>query len=202
MHPYMDVVSERIGNWASVRGFRQAVSTAGEFPTLRDLLPDFNGGLVTVEESAAALAELARFIALDSVGADAFLVDLDTGRELWSTPGDVYWSTPYTIGYDANGLYVVNRGGRSPVEVFRAMRVGQLPVPDGTGAPVGWTQLTDLDDGTLIVVRALPLRGPEPPRRMGVVTREVTPGDYAYLTEPLTAVLRVSVATGNAVFWE
>lgn len=201
-HPHMEETAERIANWAGLRQFKAALSSVGEFPALHELVPDFNGGVATAEESAGALVELARFSALDSVGTNVFLADLDTGRELWSSTGDFFWSTPYTIGYDANGLYVVNRGGRRSVEVFRAKRVAQLPVPDDTGEPGRWTQLADLDAGTQLVIRAKPIQGGgEPPSRLGVVARTETPADYADVVEPLTAVFSASVATGNAVIW-
>jgi outer membrane protein assembly factor BamB len=202
VHEDGDLVAERIANWAGLRRFRAALSAAGDFPTLTALLPDGNYGVASPAESAAALDELARFTTLDSVGENVFLTDLDTGREIWASPGDQYWSTPYTLGYDANGVYVVNRGGRTPVEVFRAPRVEQLPVPNDVGEPDSWTRLTDLDRGTLLVMRAKPVRATgEPPRRMGVVTRTETPADYAYVVEPLTAVFSASVATGNDVVW-
>lgn len=198
-HEDMDEATARIANWAGLRQFKTALTEAGEFPTLHAILPDGNYGMADPAESAAALAELARFTGLASVGVNAHFADLDTGREIWTSTGDFSWASPYVFGYDFDGFYVVDRGRG---ELFRAMRFHQRPMPDDTGDPAGWVEFADADSDTRILVRTKPIRWQdEKPARMGVVARTETPADYAYIVEPLTLVFNASVSTGNSVAW-
>jgi hypothetical protein len=82
-HRDMEFASERIANWAGLRLFQGQLREFGidQFPALRDVLPNGNGGMVPAAKSADALKELDDFASRD-LGSKVVLVDADTGEEL------------------------------------------------------------------------------------------------------------------------
>lgn len=82
-HPEMQFARERVSNWGGVRQFQDQLKELGidQFPTLRDVLPAVNGGLVPSDRSRTALAELDDF-AVRRFGSKIVLFDVETGESL------------------------------------------------------------------------------------------------------------------------
>lgn len=111
-HPFMHI-SERISNWSGIRLFQQAMNTIGidNFPILNTELPDVNGGYLTVENAKKALAELdifeKRIVTINNI----YLINVDSGEAVYeyidAYDGKVIFSKPYSLGFNINGLYIV-----------------------------------------------------------------------------------------------
>jgi len=82
-HPDMDYASEHVSNWGGLRQFQSQLLELGidQFPTLRDVLPQTNGGRVSAEQSRAALVELDDF-GRRSLGSKVVLVDEEAGEAI------------------------------------------------------------------------------------------------------------------------
>jgi hypothetical protein len=193
-HPDMDVASERISNWAGYREFQEALGRLGwdSFPTLRDELPEGNGGAMFPISATKALGELDLF-EREQVGSEkTVLVDSDSGelqhtyiacsRGVFLFAG----SKGLDAGFDPAGFFLRRREEDGDAELFRAMRV------EVTG-----TQIVDRDLGTSFPFDV----GWGTGRRFHVEQRITTRGEFDYILRPLRTVFRASVATGNPVIW-
>ncbi|MCL1838325.1 MAG: hypothetical protein FWG47_03290 [Propionibacteriaceae bacterium] len=146
-HPGLEYCREWVGNWPSVRLFTTYVNLCddGQFTVLRDIMPSVNGGEVSPVVSAAALAECEAFIEAVTGKSAYFLVDADTGKELYQHI-PVYSGFPYgvpdTSGFDMDGVFVVE----DQVEVFRAARARQQYQMNPAGD--GWVMTLTSDDGS------------------------------------------------------
>ena len=226
-HPRMCLASEWISNWAGLRAFQAALARIGwqHFPTLQAELPAANGGMMPTEASARALGELARFAELVASVRSAFLVDSETGHELYDFIPQyegifiMSGSDQINLGFDVNGFFVRSRGA-PPCELFRALRVGQILLePERTEAHErGRVLLRNLDTGSEFESRvAVPGRSiPWPdgrmqddkgrvrsayPRSFHVEQRALGIADFEQILGSLRRVFEASVATGNPVCW-
>jgi hypothetical protein len=204
-HPGMCVVNVRVANWGGLRAFEAALDRVGRehFPTVLAEVPYVNGGHTDPPAAARALDELAHFRRQADVGTNVLLLDSETGHIL--ADYDAAWDgnlfilggdSGLDVGLDPGGMFVVSRTGAHP-EVFRAMRMQQRAVP---GEEL--VELVNVDSGQRLRLPAIGrLEGAEFPASMHVETMSRTPGDYAYILEPLEAVFTAAVATGNPVRW-
>lgn len=124
-HPRMRAVSLWIGNASAMAELRSAIVAIGsaEVPTLSQVLPVINGGMVEVERAAAVLRDIARFQELAPGVPCTALIDVRGGAPIFlAFPGEstpFMWTPDGNMGFDADGLYV-ERGG---TELFRAKQV-------------------------------------------------------------------------------
>ena len=199
-HKAMEQANEHVSNWAGVRLFQQALHAAGEhrFPTLAAALPDANGGSLTADQAAVALAELDAFARTDRITDEVELVDEATGAVVMqyveAYRGLFMFGPGFQAGVDPDGFFVLDRAD-PPVTLFRAVRFGQRPLPgDRVEFTAGGTR-------TVVAMRPVGEHGEPPPERLGVRTRCGWGGDFAYIVEPLRRLCAASVATGNPVMW-
>lgn len=191
-HPRMNVVQIRIGSWASVRSFNGAVERidTGQLPTLRGLLPDFNGGSVRWQEAAKALAELDLFQAGLTNYRGPFLVDLETREELFGAPFTPRSWVRYGVeasGFDARGIWVLKDGD---TEVFRAGQVHQRDLGGGAVEFVG-------TNGQRYVGKVGFADGDHD---WGVRIRTISPTDLPCL-KPVRLLLEDSVRVRGEITW-
>jgi hypothetical protein len=197
-HANMEAASERISNWAGVRALQSALAELGweRFPVLREHIPDANGGSVSPDASAAALDELARFTELVAASKNAFLVDADTGAEIFDYIPQyeglfLFDSASGDIGFDPRGIFVRLRDPKR--EIFRAMHVEQRAI---AGDPKH-VRLVCLDTQR----ESPPVCRVHGAARLRVVTRARGAADFDFILRALRVVFRASVATGNPVRW-
>jgi hypothetical protein len=230
-HPDMVFAHARVAGWDAYRVFREALGRVGwaRYPTLRDELPELNGGTTEAAAAVAALDELADLRRRPELGRTWYLVDEDTDEPIAahtaSDGGTIVWDggSRLAIGIDPRGLFVVS--AEPPArELFRAMRVEQrlaavgAAAPSGAAASEGPVELVDLDSGarvscsTPVPGRSIPWpdgrmvddRGrvrTSYPRRMRVEPRTVTPATFDDIVSALEGVFRAAIITGNAVRW-
>ena len=133
-HPSMEAISERVGNWASIRTLQDALGFVGEpVAQLLAVIPNTNGGSTDVATCRICLDELAAFRRLFKRITPS-LVNATTGERVYdyvaAYDGLFLWSKTGDVGFDANGLYIAERTPRRIV--FQARRV--RAVPDGDGS--------------------------------------------------------------------
>jgi hypothetical protein len=219
-HPGFAFAFKRISNWFGVRAFQEALESAGvsNFPTLSEQLPNANGGEVSSELAARILVELDYFRHHADLGQDTWLVDSETGKEIFNYiaayNGIFMWSE-YRCGVDPEGFFIAqpdpNDRTQLGNEMFRSMRFEQRVLAwkdDGTEAKVEffdaaserrfvWNQVAVTcaerqEDGKLNST----------PIRLGhVITRRKTAEDFNYILTPLETVCRASIETGNPIVW-
>ncbi|MGC4896095.1 hypothetical protein [Micromonospora sp. DT31] len=199
-HERMEQVSEHVSNWAGVRLFQQALRTAGaeRFPTLAAALPNVNGGWLTAERAAVALAELDRFRHTSRIADEVELIDEATGRVLMQYvevyDGVFIFGPDVQAGVDPDGFFVLDRAD-PPVTLFRAVRFTQRPLPDHR------VEFTTGGTRTVLAMRPVGEHGEPPPERLAVRTRSRSGDDFAYVVEPLRRLCEAAVSTGNPIIW-
>jgi hypothetical protein len=224
-HPDMEAASEWISNWAGYRAFQAALAQLGWelFPVLEARLPETNGGMMPAAACATALVELSRFTELVSSSRATFLIDADTGEELYEYVPQykgvflLAGSEGIDVGVDPHGLFVVTRES-PPRDLFRAMYVEQTaierneigdpirvrlvcldtgrpsdPMPPIHGAEIPWPDGRSQDDAGR--------RRFACPRHLRVVTRSLHAADFDHILGALRRVFEAAVATGNSVRW-
>lgn len=214
-HPYMDFATTYIADWNDYRAFVDALEQVGwsHFPTLQKQLPSENHGITPADAAALALKELEFFKAQHGIS-KTFLVNSDSKEIIQATAqseeGMFSWDgrTGLRLGYDEKGFFIrdvwdLNR------ELFRAMRVEQQQLASEELDRADQFEFTDLDMGKKFI-STTPVRvfkraefgtTQEYPRHMHVEQRLVDTDYFAYILEPLTQILKVSVETGNPVRW-
>lgn len=179
-HPNMEYCSVRVSNWWGYRAFQGALERAGweHFPTLRDELPEGNGGSMSSLSAAKVLDELDYFRRNAEIGKNIFLVDSETGewvQEYSAASGGIFvWNDPsqVNIGFDERGLFIVTSSKdalRAVVDathhvtqpeqdapgadLFRAMRLEQRLLEPGKteSSGAGRVEFINLDNGTRFV---------------------------------------------------
>ncbi len=209
-HEDMEIASERIANWGGLRYFQQALDRVGweHFPTLRDEIPDYNGGFTPPQASAKALEELKFFQEQRKLGSYPFLIDTERGTELRE------YTEAYEgifimdgrhgmfIGFDKDGLFFIKQPeGKSVLRagklVFQAKRVEQQI----RGSIKKQVVYTDLDTGKQFVCQTEIEFDGRCPRYMHVEQRSIDPSEFDYIIIPLTKVFKASVEIGNPVYW-
>ncbi|MET8837227.1 hypothetical protein ABZV78_25380 [Micromonospora sp. NPDC004540] len=199
-HPLMEQSSEGLSNWTGVRLFQQALRSAGKarFPTLAAGLPDDNGGWLSAEHAAAALAELDAFRG-SRIADEVVLIDEATGREVMPHVevhrGVFMFGPGWQAGVGPGGFFVVGTDVDPPVTLFRATRFTQRVMPDG--------RIEFVAEGMRAILATRPVggHGLPPPERLAVRTRTRSADDFAYIVSPLRRLCAASVATGNPVMW-
>ncbi|MEV6520240.1 hypothetical protein AB0M37_31085 [Micromonospora chalcea] len=199
-HRHMELVSERVSNWAGVRLFQQALRAAGEhrFPTLAAALPDANGGSLSADRAAVVLAELDAIAGTDRITDEVELIDEATGAVVMqyveAYRGLFMFGPGFQAGVDPDGFFVLDRAD-PPATLFRAARFGQRPLPGDR------VELTAGGTRTVLAMRPVGEHGEPPPERLAVRSRSRSGDDFAYIVEPLRRLCAASVATGNPVMW-
>ena len=195
------------------------------FPVLQRNLPNVNGGLMSAADAFVARQELERFRNLESVGSNAFLVNTKTGETVFEHvsgyEGIFYLGgrSGVDIGIGQFEFFVRDRAAGA--DVFRATRIRQTllePEQVDWNGEIGQVEFLDLDTGMRFVCSAA-IAGreiPWPDGRMKdddgksrfdyptdfhVEIRNVVPGDFSYILEPLEEVFRAAVETENPVRW-
>ncbi|MFB0563896.1 MAG: hypothetical protein ACETWM_22075 [Candidatus Lokiarchaeia archaeon] len=202
-HEDMEIASERISNWGGLRYFQQALARMGweHFPTLRDEIPDYNGGFTSPQASAKALEELKFFQKQRKLGSYPFLIDTERGIELReyteAYDGIFIMDGRYGmfIGFDEEGLFFIKQPEGKLV--FRAKRVEQQI----RGFIKKQVVYTDLDTGKEFVCQSDIEFDGRCPRYMHVEQRSIDPSEFDYIIIPLIKVFTVSIETGNPVYW-
>lgn len=171
------------------------------FPTLRDEIPDYNGGFTPPQASAKALEELKFFQEQPTLGSYPFLIDTERGTELReytaAYDGIFIMDGRYGmfIGFDEAGLFFIKQPEGKLV--FRAKRVKQQI----RGFIKKQVVYTDLDTGKEFVCQSDIEFDGRYPRYMHVEQRSIDPSEFDYIIIPLIKVFRVSIETGNPVYW-
>lgn len=202
-HYRMELADERLANWSGYRHFQEGLAHAGweHLPTLRQYLPEANGGLLPAAASADALRELAWFEQTWKGFEVACLIDTDTGTILFEEVGSyegvfiLSGRENVDVGVDRRGLFVRSRLG-DRMELFRSMRCEQLRAGEET-------RLVDRSTGQVCNLGGLVITpGGVPPARLHVANGRKTAGDFAYIIEPLKRLLAASIQSGNPIRWE
>lgn len=214
-HPYMDYANIYIADWNEYRAFVDALEQIGwdHFPTLHQQLPTENHGTMSAEAAAQAIQELSFFKSQHGVS-KTFLVDSNTKEVIQATAQSEEslfgWDgrTGLRLGFDEKGFFIhdvwdLNR------ELFRAMHIEQQQIESEELDRADQFEFTDLDTGKKFI-SATPVRvfkraefgtTQEYPRHMHVEQRLVDTNYFAYILDPLTRILTLSVETGNPVRW-
>ncbi|MEZ6045589.1 MAG: hypothetical protein R3C11_08435 [Planctomycetaceae bacterium] len=214
-HEQMEYACERISNWSGYRAFQGALRALGmeNFPTLKQELPQNNGGMTQPEQCEAALEELDRFMSFPQVSSTPALYEGATGRLLYKYiedyEGVFIWSgTDHTeIGVDHAGFFVRDQEGTI---LFRSKRFLQH-CHSKRGwmfrRQVSWTW-NDLNTGDAYATStALKYFSDEeqdelePPLEFYFGLEQETPGSFDYIVEPLRTVFQAALITGNPVRW-
>ncbi|MGE0494553.1 MAG: hypothetical protein AB7S38_35415 [Vulcanimicrobiota bacterium] len=214
-HPGMELVCERVSNWAGYRCFQQALGRTGweNYPTLAEHLPNANGGQLPARAARAALEELLYFRDLPEVGLNVCLFETASDEVIqervvgYDGKFVLGGRTGYDIGLDNETVFIERR--ETGEVVFQAARVGQKVKTDRNGEVVS-AELTDLGSGT---VWRGPLAIPGFVRQIGKLWRSTypealhverrleVPADYAYATDALVRLFEASIQTSNPVRW-
>ncbi len=225
-HEDMDYASERISNWSGYRAFQEALERVGleQFPVLAEELPNANGGLMSPESSALALKELEIFQNTETVGANAFLVDTQTGFEIFehiaAYEGIFIMAGSVGIDVGIGEFEFFIRDRELETDLFRATRIEQtlLDPRNQDGSYNGDVEFRNLDTDetytTSITIHGKQIARPDGqmqneqgqvrfdyPERFHVEVRDVAPSEFEYILKPLATVFRASVETGNPVQW-
>jgi len=193
-HKRMELVTERVSNWAGVRMFQHALRPlADSYPRLATVLPNVNGGTLPPAEAAEVLVEIAAFRGATELGRRWMLVDEANG-DLVATYVPAYegvWildgRTGHDVGIDPDGFFVRRRADGE--ELFRSMRFEQRPADGG---------VEFRDEAATARFPFAPLQAGD---RLQVISKPEVPGDYAYIVDTLETLCRASVETGNPVVW-
>ncbi len=213
-HPNMEYAAVYIPSWKMYTAFREALAQREEFSTLREALPASQQGQTPAASAAAALAGLERFQRSGGVQ-QPFLMNSETGEPLGDlfagAQGLVSWNPRggLQMGVDDNGFYIrdtweLNR------ELFRATRFEQRLLEAGGLDKEQPVEYHDLDTGRRYVCTT-PVRVLVPdgfgqlhqvyPRALHVERRAVPAGYFNEVVEPLAAIFRAALETGNPVRW-
>jgi hypothetical protein len=203
---------EFIASWKGYQLFVDALYELGEdqFPMILDQLPEGDEGETSAEKAAAMLRELEHFTQQQSKVQQAILVDSERGGDVSMgshVMGGVLTMdrvTGYDLGFDERGFFVRDRWEHNR-ELFRAMRVQQ----DLIHPELLTIEYVDLDTGQRFRCN-VPFGKPMPgndgiPRMMlhqfHIENRPTPPSRFAYIVNPLTAVLEASVASNETIQW-
>lgn len=218
-HEGMVYMRERVSNWSGYRLFQQALDRIGweHFPTLKQELPEANGGFMPATSAGSMLRELEYFGTQRQV--ELSLVNAETNevlRDYVEAYRGVFMMDGkhgVEIGFDRNGLFIT--AGTDKQVRFRAMRLEQWVFEPGK--PDGKVEFYNADTEERFVCHtSIRVEIPWPdgrwtndddkvnwayPRLMEVVEREVGPEQYDYIVQPLIRLCKASVETGNPVAW-
>jgi hypothetical protein len=219
-HPEFDYVRQRISNWSGLRAFQEALELMGavNFQTLLEQIPNGNYGETSPEQAALMLTELDYFRQHANLGQVTWLVDTETGTELYSYiatySGIFMWSDHYA-GVDPRGFFIAQVDSRDRArlgrEVFRSMRFEQRILAwkdDGIPAKVEYfdsaTERRFTWDRAAVTRHERQEDGrlkPKPIRLAHVITRRITASDFDYILTPLETICRASIEIGNPIVW-
>lgn len=216
-HPYMDAITRVIANDRDYRAFRDAVEQIGveRLATLCAALPEDNEGLMTAGDAALCLQELNVFRSRLTDVQRRCLIDTESGLMIASVgrQGEEAFErderTGLRLGLDDDGFFVRDAWEFNR-EVFRATRFSQQVLEAETLDQPTQYLFTDLDSERQFTSRTpirLFVRGEFGllrqvyPAALAVETRSAASDHFDSVLEPLTAVLAVSVETGNPVRW-
>jgi hypothetical protein len=214
-HPRTHYAQEWIANWLGVSDFKLALDEINprRFRTLRNELPNMNGGSTSPEAAASCLVEIDEFESVGSFGRVFRVVDSSTGKRLQgNSTGEPFMmqGLKLEIGADAAGLYVREPRGR---ELFRAFRVEQIEMAERSSL---WRkhdrqfELIDRDGGArvttgmAVAVHSLAADGkwvPTYPRFIEVRVEPNNSIEYANLLQRLRKIFRASVEVSSPVLW-
>jgi len=204
---------EFIASWKGLQQFLDALHDLGaaQFPMILDQLPDGDEGETSTEKAAVMLRELDNFVEQQGNIQQAILVDTERGSDV-SMGSNVLGGvlsmdrvSGYDLGFDEQGFFVRDRWELNR-ELFRAMRVEQQLIhPESLTV-----EYVDLDSGQTFrcnVPFGLPLPGEDGIPRMAlqrfhIELRPVPLTRFAYIVNPLRAVLEASVASSDSIRWE
>ena len=196
---YADV----FGGWAVLRVFQEAMEQMGEdnFPALVRVLPEGNYGCIPSEDIAAAEEELNRFENGIASARSWFLMDGETGRQLYDYVagygGQFLWGGTESAGFDPDGIWI--RNDRTGEELFRCQRCLQRKKRKLFFGRE-YCQLMDLDTGQKFAASGPIIDGTPPPRVLEVARRALTPEDFP-LIGWLRDLIRAAKITGNPITW-
>ena len=216
-HRYMHCCRKRVGSWADIRSFTQALEAFDCFNTLLSIIPSGNGGYVKLEQAKAALKEISFFAEKIGEYANTSLLNKNTGSEVYHYiaryNGEFAWSKKANqiIGLDADGLFVKKyNSGR---EIFRSMNFTQQvftakskfcikhflgkQVENKKGRPEA--VISDTSSGKSVKIFTA-IADSDKKVSFEVIKRKMNINDfYAYL--PLKSLLEASLETGNQIVW-
>jgi hypothetical protein len=201
-HPRMRFVDGvHIGNWGSFRRFQAALrSFCGErFGHLLACLPDSNGGLTLPTDAKICLAQLEDFAAQADFGQQVQLIDVETGRCIFtyfeSYRGVVILTGDgIDCGVDPEGFFVRRRGEHKS-DLFRSKNFEQIR----HGA--NEFELFSLDPVARYSLKSGIGNDNVYPKRLAVVAQRDHPREYSYAVNALLTVFTASIETGNPVSW-
>jgi hypothetical protein len=203
---------EFIASWKGFRNFSEALSELGEekFPTIIDQLPDGDEGVTSPEKAGKMLEELTRFVAQQEQITQAVLVDSERSDDI-SMGSNVMGGvlsmdrvSGYDLGFDYEGFFVRDRWEFNR-DLFRAMRVEQRLIHPEEHT----VEYIDRESGQSFRCR-VPFGKTMPDtdgiprmylRLFHVELRPTAPDRFAYITDPLRAVLSRAVKEDLSVHW-
>jgi hypothetical protein len=200
-HEGFTVAWADLGSLSGQRFMRQACEAIGWslLPTLREVLPTTNDGLIPVDDVPAVLSELDLFESQVSTIEETVLVDEATGDAIYGcigAHGSVFGMYgALQAGIDPDGFFVRDSAAEPPVEVFRSKRFTQRALDDGMVEFTGGSGPVRLP--LFLVGSVLPVT----PERLVAVTRPQRPEDWTYRLALLRDLCEAALATGNPVKW-
>jgi len=201
-----------ITSWKGYSAFVDALEQIGEshFPTILNQLPDGDEGTTTPENAEKMRAELDLFLQQQDQIQQVVLVDVERdvdismGSQISGGALSMDRVSGYDLGFDEEGFFVRDRWEMNR-DLFRAKRVQQhLLHPEAHTV-----EYEDLDTGQRFrcnVPFGKPINGEDGVPRMllrhfEVQIRPAAPNRFAYITDPLTRVLDMSINERLPITW-
>lgn len=211
VHQRMEIVAERISNWAGLRSFQHALRSLGEasYPALLREIPNRNGGLTKPADARICLAELDCFCSAGPFGRIVELLDGNSSAVLHSRVEsyDGWLGTDGATGIshrlNSDGIFQIEHGRAGVMQhdpdakiLFRSKAFTQALTPTGK------ISFTDLLSGKQFTCASgIEDASGHRPALLKITKRRDVPGRYACRVEALRRVFSASIDTGHPVLW-
>ncbi len=201
-----------ITSWKGYSAFVDALEQigSGRFSTILAQLPDGDEGLTTPANAARMRDELRDFLQQQDQVQQVVLVDVERGVDI-SMGSQISGGalsmdrvSGYDLGFDEEGFFVRDRWEMNR-DLFRAKRVKQHLLHPETHT----VEYEDLDTGQRFrcnVPFGKPITGDDGLPRMllqhfQVEIRPAAPNRFAYITDPLSRALEISISEDTPITW-
>lgn len=216
-HPGMHLWKS-ICNWYGLRAFQQAlINLDGEcFPILTTQLPNVNGGSMSVENARKALEELDVFEQNIHKVRNVYLINEENNQTVYEYideyKGKVMYSKPYSLGFNINGLYIIE--SESNRIVFQGKHVTQqiyvhpewirrlakvLHIKMKPVRKVSWINRETKE--CFNTSWGLSVYGADYPKGFTVEERAINVDDYQDIIISFRKIFEASIQMNRPVFW-
>ncbi|MEO1286203.1 MAG: hypothetical protein AAFV93_00440 [Chloroflexota bacterium] len=220
-HLRMTYASEHISNWSGYRYFQEALADVGwdNFPTLKQELPQSNGGATTSNSAKFMLQELALFRQLADDRQIPSLIDTSNGKVLYTYieayDGVFSWNSKNNLrlGIDADGFFIEEHYPDYPNNrrLYVSKRFEQRILEHHDNGRVKQVEFYDADTEERFISSSAVSRSyfeladgerkTEYPRLLHVENRQIDASEYDYQLTALEKICRASIKTTNPIIW-